>query len=44
MYEPTQEIILAELRLRGIGSVAHIMHLLGSGFASLLPYELGSIR
>ena len=40
MYEPTQEIIVAELRLRGMMQVADIMRLLGPSFASLLPYEL----
>jgi len=44
MYEPTQELIIAELRLRGMVSVAHIMSLLGPGFASLLPYELQRVK
>ncbi len=44
MYEPTQEIIVAELRLRGIIHVAEIMRILGPGFASIIPYEIHRMR
>jgi hypothetical protein len=37
MYEPTQEIIVAELRLRGTVQRADIEHILGPGFAPLIP-------
>jgi hypothetical protein len=44
MYEPTQEIIVAELRLRGTAQVADIEHILGPGFASLIPYEIQRMK
>jgi len=44
MYEPTQEIIVAEVRLRGTAQVADIAHILGPGFASLIPYELHRMK
>ena len=44
MYEPAQEVIVAELRLRGMAHVADILHLLGRGFASLLPYEIQRMK
>ena len=44
MYEPTQEIIVAELRLRGTVQVADILRLLGPGFASLIPYEIQRMK
>jgi hypothetical protein len=44
MYEPTQEVIVAELRLRGMAQVADIMCILGPGFASLLPYEIRRMK
>ena len=44
MYEPTQEVIVAELRLRGMARVADILHILGPGFASLLPYEIQRMK
>ena len=40
MYEPTQEIIVAELRLRGTAQMADIEHIVGPGFAPLIPYEI----
>ncbi len=40
MYEPTQEVIIAALRLRGMAQVADIVRLLGPGFASLVPYKI----
>ena len=44
MYEPTQEIIVAELRLRGTVQMADIEHILGPGFASLIPYEIQRMK
>ena len=44
MYEPTQAVIVAELRLRGMAQVADIVRILGSGFASLLPYEIERMK
>ncbi len=44
MYEPTQEIIVAELRLRGTAQVADIMRILGARFASLIPYEIQRMK
>jgi len=44
MYEPTQEIIIAALRLRGMAQVTEIMRLLGPGFASLIPYEIQRMK
>jgi hypothetical protein len=44
MYEPTQEVIVAELRLRGMAKVADIVHSLEPGFASLLPYEIQRMK
>lgn len=44
MYEPTQEVIVAELRLRGRAQVTDILHILGPGFASLVPYEIQRMK
>jgi hypothetical protein len=44
MYEPTQELIVAELRLCGMAQVADIMRILGPSFASLLPYEIQRMK
>ncbi len=44
MYEPTQEIIVAALRLRGMAQVADIVQILGPGFASLLPHEIQRMK
>jgi hypothetical protein len=44
MYEPTQEVIAAELRLRGMVHVADILPMLVPGFASLVPYELQRMK
>jgi hypothetical protein len=44
MYEPTQEIIVAELRLRGTAQVADIEQILGPGFAPLIPYEIQRMK
>ena len=44
MYDPTQEVIVAELRLRGVAKVADILHILEPGLASLLPYEIQRMK
>ena len=44
MYEPTQEIIVGELRLRGMMQMADIMQILGPGFASIIPYEIQRLK
>lgn len=44
MYEPTQEVIVAALRLRGQVQVTEIMQALGPGVASLVPYELQRMK
>ena len=44
MYEPTQEVIVAELRLRGMAKMADILHILEPEFASLLPYEIQRMK
>jgi hypothetical protein len=44
MYEPTQEIILAALRLRGVAQVADIMRIVGPTFVSLLPHEIHRMK
>jgi hypothetical protein len=44
MYDPTQEVIGAELRLRGVVKVADMLHILEPGFASLLPYEIQRMK
>jgi hypothetical protein len=44
MYEPTQEIIVAELRLRGTVQMADIEHIVGPGFAPLIPYEIQCMK
>ncbi len=44
MYEPTQESIVAELRLRGTVQVDDILHIFGPGFASLIPYEIQRMK
>jgi len=44
MYEPTQEVIIAELRLRGMAQVADILHILGPDLASLVPHEIQRMK
>ncbi len=44
MYEPTQKIIIAELRLGGTSQVTEIMRILGPSFASLIPYEIQRMK
>ena len=44
MYEPTQELIVAELRLRSMAQVADIMRILEPSCFALLPYELQRMK
>ena len=44
MYEPTQEVIVAALRLRGMAQVVDFRHILGAGFACLIPYEIQRMK
>jgi len=44
MYEPTQEIIVAALRLRGTAQVDDILRILGPDFASLIPHEIQRMK
>jgi hypothetical protein len=44
VYEPIQEILVGELRLRGMMQVAEIMRILRSGLASLIPYEIQRMK
>lgn len=44
MYEPTPEVIVAELRLRGTTQVSDIMRILGSSFASVIPHEIQRMK
>ena len=44
MCEPTQEVIVAELRLRGMVQVADILRILGLSFASLIPHEIQRMK
>ena len=44
MYDPTQEVIVAELRLRGVAKMADMLPILDPGFAALLPYEIQRMK
>lgn len=44
MYEPTQEVIVGEVRLRGTVPVAALVRLLGPEVAALLPYEIQRMK
>jgi len=44
MYEPTQEIILSELRRRDTASIADLLHFLGPDFASIIPEEIQRMK
>lgn len=44
MYEPTQEVIIAELRLRGTAQIADILRILGLDFESLIPHEIQRMK
>jgi hypothetical protein len=40
MHEPTQEIIVSELRRRVRASIADVTQVLGPQFASMIPQEI----
>ena len=44
MSEPTQELIIAELRRRVRVSIAELMQVLGVQFASILPQEIQRMK
>ena len=44
MSEPTQEIIVSELRRRVRVSIAELMQVLGLQFASILPHEIQRMK
>jgi len=44
MNEPTQELIVSELRRRVRMSIAELMQVLGLQFASILPQEIQRMK
>lgn len=44
MYEPTQEVIVAELRRRGTTRMTDILQVLGSNFVSVIPQEIQRMK
>src|SRR2546428_10867517 len=44
MYEPTQEIIVSELRRRVRVSIAELAQVLGLQFASMIPQEIQRMK
>jgi hypothetical protein len=44
MSEPTQELIIAELRRRVRASIAELTQVLGVQFASVLPQEIQRMK
>ena len=44
MSEPTQELIVSELRRQVRVSIAELMQVLGLQFASILPYEIQRMK
>ena len=44
MYEPTQELIVSELRHRERVSIADLMQVLGLQFASVIPLEIQRMK
>jgi hypothetical protein len=44
MSEPTQELIVSELRRRVRVSIAELMQVLGLQFASILPQEIQRMK
>jgi hypothetical protein len=44
MHEPTQELIVSELRRRVRVSIAELMQVLGVQFASILPQEIQRMK
>jgi hypothetical protein len=44
MHEPTQDLIVSELRRRVRVSIADLMQVLGVQFASILPQEIQRMK
>ena len=44
MNEPTQEIIVSELRRRVRASIAELTQVLGLQFASVIPHEIQRMK
>jgi hypothetical protein len=44
MSEPTQELIVSELRRRARVSIAELLQVLGLQFASILPQEIQRMK
>jgi hypothetical protein len=44
MHEPTQDLIVSELRRRVQVSIADLMQVLGVQFASILPQEIQRMK
>jgi hypothetical protein len=44
MHEPTQELIVSELRRRVRASIADLTQVLGLQFASILPQEIQRMK
>ena len=44
MNEPTQELIVAELRRRVRASIADLTQVLGPQFASIIPHEIQRMK
>ena len=44
MYEPTQEIIVSELRRHVRVSIADLTQMLGLQFASVIPHEIQRMK
>lgn len=44
MYEPTQAMIISELRRRGPAHVTDILYVLGPSFASVMPHEIQRMK
>jgi hypothetical protein len=44
MYEPTQEIIVSELRRRVRVSISELTQVLGPQFASMVPQEIQRMK
>jgi len=44
MNEPTQEIIVSELRRRVRASIADLTQMLGAQFASVIPHEIQRMK
>lgn len=44
MHEPTQELLVSELRRRGIAFVADLTQVFGPQFASVIPHEIKRMK